>query len=440
MARARQLLTWVSLSCAVGVLSFTRIAEGGQGLDDAGPEVWVSGPTTLDVSGADSFPDVGVDERGRRIYVWTLTSDIALRRFDATGNDLEDPRLINTTTALTQDRPRVAVAADGSFLVIWQSSEDDGGTNRKWVRSRAFKSNGVPQGPEQLVSNPSSGTAALIDMDVAALRVSDGSSGGYVVVWESHNSDGSDNSNSSIQGQLVSATGVPIGNRFQVNATIPGSQRKPAVTELSDGGFFVVWVAPELQGRRFNAAGAPRGDQFQVNTADVSIKDEPDATIGWDGVVAVVWEDAEIRARLFSSELSPLGPDFQVNTLTTGIQELARIGEVGPEGFLVTWSSINASVGTDTDYSVQTRLVNGPGTFVGPQAQYNVWETNNQYTPASYGWYGHVGSAWESVGNDQDPPPYDDHITGRHIEACIYCDDLEWGSAWRWAATLGDSP
>ena len=98
------MLTLVSLSFVVGVPSFTRIAEG-QGLDDAGPEVWDSGPTTLAVSGADNFPEVGVDDRGRRIYVWTIHvpgSEIALRRFNAAGNPLEDPRLVNTTTALTK--------------------------------------------------------------------------------------------------------------------------------------------------------------------------------------------------------------------------------------------------------------------------------------------------------------------------------------------------
>ena len=445
MARASRLLTVVSLFIVSGGFLSRGIALAGQGVGEAGPEVWISGPSTFDVSGADDFPDVGVDESRRRIYVWTVhdpTADIALRRFDAAGNALEDPRRINTTTALTQDRPRIAVAADGSFLVIWQSSEDDAGSNRRWVRSRAFKPNGQANGGEQLVSNPSSGTAALIDIDVAALRAPDGSNGGWVVVWESFNTSGNDNSSSNIQAQLVSAAGVPTGPPIQVNSTIAGSQRKPTVTELANGDFFVVWVEPQVQGRRFSAAGASRGGQFQVSTLGQGIKDEPDVVIGWDGVVAVVWKNGgEIQARLFDSDLNPQGSDFQVNTLTTNIQEEPRLGDAGPAGFLVTWSSINASVGSDTNYSLQARVISGPNTFAGPQIQWNIWEPNNQYGPVANGWYGHVGTAWESVGSDQnDSPPFSDHILGRDLDTCIFCDDQEWGSLWRWAAALGESP
>lgn len=364
-----------------------------------------------------------------------------ISRFDAKGNDLDDPRLINTTTAMTQDRPRIAVAGDGSFLVIWPSTEDDGFETHKWVRSRAFNSNGTPKGGEQLVSNVSAGTAALIDMDVAALRKSDGSNGGWVVVCESFKS-GSDNSGSGILAQLISAAGVPTGPPIPVNATTPGSQRKPAVTELADGGFFVVWLTLNLQGRRFSAAGAPRGGQFQVNTLNTGINDEPDVAIGWDGVVAVVWEkSSEIRARFFNREVNAQGADFQVNPLTTNIQEEPRLGDAGPIGFLVTWSSINASVGTDTNLSVQARVVAGAGTFGGPQVQWNVWEMNNQYSPVANGWYGRVGSAWESLGNDQSTTsPFADHITGRDIDFCIFCEDSEWGSSWRWSVTEDGSP
>lgn len=159
----------------------------------------------------------------------------------------------------------------------------------------------------------------------------------------------------------------------------------------------------------------------------------------------MAWEDSdeagdgdEIRARLFNRQVNPQGPDFRVNTLISGIQRTPRLGDFGPMGFLVTWSSTSVSAGTDTDESVQARLINGPGSFAGPQIQYNVWETNAQKTPVSHGWYGRLGSAWEGVGNDQDATH--DHITGRHIEACIFCEDSEWGSSWRWSVTEDGSP
>ncbi len=429
--------------------------------ENAGPEIWVDGPEAVDFTGDDKFPDVAVDELGRRIHVWTNffptnpeRAEIVLRRFDDEGNPLEDPRVINTTFDSEQDHPRVAVAADGSFLVIWNSFEDNGDGFRKWIRSRVFDSDGVAVGPDQLVSQISTGTSGVIIADVAALRASDGSSGGFVVVWSSFNASGDDDSSASIEARLVSAGGVPTGSQFQVNTVISGLQDDPAVAELADGGFLVVWVNPELHGRRFSAAGAPDGPQFQINTAFSSVKNEPDVAIGWDGVVAVVWEDPdelavvsdEIRARLYDADLNALGPDFRVNTLLTNEQEFPRLGDYGPKGFLVTWSSVDASVGTDTFESIQARLMIGHDAFDDDQIQYNVWEGSFKETPATHGWYGRLGSAWRSIGNDQDPPPFADHITGRDIEYCLYCDDFEWfnpggsGSLWRWTSTVGQAP
>jgi len=85
----------------------------------------------------------------------------------------------------------------------------------------------------------------------------------------------------------------------------------------------------------------------------------------------------------------------------------------------------------------------GQNDFDGSQVQYSVWEGDPKETPASHGWYGRVGSSWRSLGNDQDP--LDDHIIGRDIEYCLFCDDFEWfdpgspGSLWRWTSTVGQA-
>jgi hypothetical protein len=347
----------------------------------------------------------------------------------------------------------VAVAADGSFLVVWQSIEDDAGSPKKWVRSQAFDSDGNTMGTEQLVSQISTGSIVLIDLDVAALRGANGSGGGFVVTWESVNTTG-DDTNNNIQARLVSASGIPTGNQFQVNTAIIGSQRNPTVTELWDGGFLVLWLFPRIQAQRFTAAGAPDGDEFEISTVGPFGANNPDVAIGWNGNVALVWQDTdepgdatEIRAKLFDAELSPLGDDFRVNSLITNAQIYARVADYGPKGFLVTWDSVNASVGTDTDDSIQARIVTGPGTFDDDQIQLNVWETNNQEAAGAHGWYGRLSSAWRSVGNEQNNiSPFAVHITARDIEHCMFCDDFEWfdqggsGNMWRWSNTAGSFP
>lgn len=458
----REFPTVAAVSLLIVAAVVASLAAGAdQGLDSAGPEIWVSGPEIVQLSTSVGYPDVGVDEEGRRIYVWEtygVNRGIALRLFDSDGNPLEDPRLIVDNTASTNpQRPRLAVAADGSFMVIWQSSEDLGGGAERWIRGQLFDSAGVAIGPQQLVSSIATGPSGLsTDSDVAALRLEDGTSGGFVSVWTSDNPNpsGSDNSFTSIQAQRITAGGVPTGGQIEVNSITSSGQRKPAVAEMADGGFFVVWIQPYVQGRRFTAAGVPAA-QFQISTAFSSIMDKPDVAIGWDGAVAVVWEDpenwansTEIRARLYDSELNATGADFRVNTVDTNAQDLPRVADCGPNGFLVTWESYEASAGTDEDLgSVQARIITGPNTFDGPQVQYNTWETGWQESPASHGWYGRLASGWDSSGNDEDPPPGNtEHIMGRNIDHCLFCDDFEWftpggnGSLWRWSWSVGIDP
>ena len=438
--------------------------------DISSPEIWVDGPDAVQPGSQRDFSDVAVDNEGRRIHVWgtsgagIATRDIFLRRWDAAGNPLEDPKIVNTTTADQQDNPRVAVSADGSFLVVFESREPvaaQGGSLRILVRSQAYDADGNPDGSEQLLTTVPSTSLFRANVDVAALRTADGTAGGYIVVWRSSVSAGTDTSQS-IQGCLVSASGVP-GAQFQVNSDDPPNQTLPTVTELADGGFLAVWTAGannEVWGRRFNSAGGPIGNDFMISTEFVAGKFEKDAAIGWDGSVAIVWVDAdestpatdegEIRARLYDEDLTPLGPDFRVNTLLDQDQREPRVADFGPVGFLVVWESESTS-GDDLGDSIEARVVTGPNQFAGLQVQYNTWDDNKaQRSPSSHGWYGRLATDWNSPSWDGEPSPDApntvDAIVGRTIEHCMFCDDFEWfspaspGSLWRWDATAGVVP
>ena len=423
--------------------------------DIAGPELWIDGPDSVQPGSGRSYPDVAVGEQGQRVHTWVATGiggssagEIFMRRWDAEGSPLGDPVMVNTTTDDIQRYPRVAMSADGTFVVIFQSWESDsGGAERVVVRSQAFDANGDPVGGEQRLSTVKTNIATNAYADVAALRETDGSAGGYVVVWRSLNSSGAD-TNASIEGCLVSAAGVPSA-QFQVNSTGPPSQSLSSVTELPDGGFFAIWEADsEIWGRRFNAAGGPIGNDFKVSSSFVSQKEDNDVALGWDGVVAVVWSDAEddggtngkeIRARLFDSDLNPLGADFRVNTVIDGAQEDPRLADYGPMGFLVVWYSAVAS-GSDLGESIEARLVTGSNQFDGGQVQYNVWDNDNtQSQPGAHGSYGRLATDWRSQTWDGDPKPdviNDDFIIGRDIEYCLFCDDFEWGGPWRWSSQV----
>ena len=54
------------------------------------------------------------------------SNEIMVRRFDAEGNALTAEFQINTTTANGQVNPRITAFSDDSFVVVWQSFDQDG--------------------------------------------------------------------------------------------------------------------------------------------------------------------------------------------------------------------------------------------------------------------------------------------------------------------------
>jgi len=104
----------------------------GSGIE-AGPEIWVDGPDNVQPGNSRSYPDVSVDEMGRRIHVWNASvqpnsSEIFLRRFNPQGNPLEDPRLVDTATEDDQWMPRVAVGTEQLLVTLpakKESGQDD---------------------------------------------------------------------------------------------------------------------------------------------------------------------------------------------------------------------------------------------------------------------------------------------------------------------------
>ena len=458
------------LSMIAVTLFVPTMMSAGSGID-AGPEIWIDGPDDVEPGNNRNRPDVAVDENGRRIHVWAAfgevaRNDIFLRQFDSQGNPLEDPRLVNTTTDDDQSSPRVAVAGDGSFLVIFLSDEPHPiGVDRDVVRSQAYDANGEPVGTEQLLSDAPLPRALDITPDVAALRAPGGGAGGYAVVWRSVDSSGND-PGEGIEGCLVSSTGVPSA-QFQIPSDPDNTQNEPSVVALVDGGFLVTWRESNTQvrGRRFNSAGGPVGNDFEISTSFVAQKLSNDAAIGWDGRVLVVWSDQEdnggtnereIYGRLFDSDLNSLGPDFRINTVIDQDQTAPRVADYGPMGFLVVWES-EVSSGADTSNSIEARVVSGPNQFDAdgdglddPQMQLNIWDNGSGQTqPGAQGWYGNAAADWRSLTWNGDPPPtntQDDFIIGRNVEGCVFCSDMEWhdtggsGNAWRWSAIVGMDP
>jgi hypothetical protein len=400
-------------------------------------EIWVDGPLDIKPGNDPRQPDAAVDHRGRKIFVWDSNGgeagqDIFLRIFESDGTALTAPSQVNTVATSTQDYPRVAVAADNSFLVIWQSGEPPASNPsvfRDMVRSQAYDATGQKVGVEQLLSTLEPLGTTDISANVAALK-----GGGYVVCWQSANTATAGYNNITIQARMVNANGTPNGDQFQVNALHTGSVIDCDVAPLPDGGFVVVWTNPEIHARRFAADGTAAGTEIQVNTIDINApRDESAVATSDDGRVLVVWTDTEgtdtvagtkteVRARLFNSTLSALGTDFRVNDTVTGDQDWPKVAPYGDDFFVVWQSEVSSGPDGEPD-SIEGRVITGANQFDGSQFLVNGYVLDSQGFPGIGGLDGRVAISWRSRGNDETSQNV---IQGLGWSVCgIFCNGFE---------------
>jgi hypothetical protein len=156
--------------------------------EQSGPSVSMAGDGSFVIA----WHSVGLDGSGRGIF---------LRRFAADGSplDAEDAQ-VNTTTAENQESVSIALAADGSLALAWQSQGQDG--DGFGIVARRLGPDGGPLGPEILVN-------AFAQGDQHRPAVASAADGSFVVVWQS---DGpQDGSGGGIFAQRFDPTGRALG-------------------------------------------------------------------------------------------------------------------------------------------------------------------------------------------------------------------------------------
>jgi len=286
----------------------------------------------------DAVADVGF------VVAWDATGDgygygVFARRFDANGAPIGDDFQVNTDTTGDQRNADVAVASDGTFVVVWHDVQY--GTYYT-IRARKYDSNGTPVGLDFQVNT--FGTAYNYHPKVAAVA-----GGGFVVVWDG---DGPLDP-SEIFARRYDAAGSPIGGEFRVNSNVLPWDAYPSIASEASGAFVVSWQAADdatfdydIFARRFDAAGNPVAAQFRVNTYTTGYQYA--SSIGSDrlGNFIVAWHEVGpdgngfgVQARRYDSNGNALGTDFRVNTYTISQQYYASVAVDPRENFFVVWES-----------------------------------------------------------------------------------------------------
>jgi len=297
------------------------------------------------------FPAVGADASGNFVVAWQRLVggangwDVYARRFSSAGAPLSGEVLVNTTTAGNQQRPAVAMASDGRYLVAWESDSQSGGQG--WdIAAQAFTAAGAANGAEVTVNSSLAGAqhsprAAFVTMP----------SYRFAIVWES---------GGGIVGRRFTTSGVAIDTADQpINSTVTGTQRNPAIAADPSGNYVVAWESVDANGltsrilaRRFQGV-APIGSM-----SDLVVDPTPGATAQHDPALAtdaignwlVSWDSvgengdgsgAGIVAQQFDSRQTPQGAKLTLdNTITLGDQTLPSVAMSLGSSLLAAWQSL----------------------------------------------------------------------------------------------------
>ncbi len=232
-------------------------------------------------------------------------------------------------------------------------------------------------------------------------RVATDAGGGFVVVWQSPGSAGTDTSGDSIQAQRYASDGSPLGGQFQVNTYTTSFQGPPSVAAGAGGDFVVVWGSlgsvgtdtsgGSVQGQRYASDGSRVGGQFQVNTYTTDSQSGARVAAGAGGDFVVVWRSdgsfgtdtwgESVQGQRFASDGSPLGGEFQVNTYTRSLQGLPVAAMDAGGDFVVAWWAVSSGI-PDNDFSIQAQLFAADGSPVGGEFQVNSYTTGGQQRPS----------------------------------------------------------
>jgi hypothetical protein len=304
------------------------------------------------VVGLQFVPAVDVDDAGNFVVAWESKDQdgdgagIYAQRFSATGGRLGEEFLVNTTASLEQRWPKVAVDADGDFLVTWTGG--DQGSVGYDVYAQRYTAAGEPVGTEARLNSDAEGdqlfSAVAMDAD-----------GDFVATWvnSSQATVGYD-----IYAQRFDRAGQELGPAFRVNTTTAATQVNPSVSMDGAGDFVIAWsgnfntnYSGTIRAQVFSATGAPRGAEILVSAAGVLTARNPTVAMTPWGAFVVSWQDGNyfgndaVGTRVLVREYSADGVGGEAFVVASGQGHAHAAAATDAGGrYTVVWTTYDPSL------------------------------------------------------------------------------------------------
>ena len=216
----------------------------------------------------------------------------------------------------------VAMAGDGSYVVVWSSENQDASS---WgVYARRFDSAGNALTGEILVNEVETGSEKWA-------RVVSDDSGKFVVTWTSEHAGTND-----IYARQFDADGSALGSEFRVNTTTTNTQEDSKIAMDGSGNFVIVWEgdgAGDSNGifyRRYDAAGtAIDALDKRANVVDEGLEQDAAVAMNDAGDFVVAWEvGGRIKFQMIDST-GTFGTADEVYTDTVSSSPAVAMDSVG---------------------------------------------------------------------------------------------------------------
>ena len=314
---------------------------------------------------------VATNDAGISIVVWQSTKQdvpaagdygVFAQILDVNGNPIGPEIAVNDYVAKDQMSPAVAIADDGSFVVVWASEDQDG--NGFEIYGMRFDALGNPrQVPGELPGTFEFRINDYILDDQIDPAVAMDGSGNFVVTWTSTTDQAGANSRNDIYFRRFDAAGNALDiTDVLINTQISFDQYDSAV-DINDAGEFVVsWTASGNQdsdglgvyAQKFAASGATIGTEILVNTETTNDQYDASVAIAGSGEFVVVWTGQNhsldgsndgIVAQLFATNATRIGGEILVNAgNTAGNQANASVDMMADGQFVVSWTDVGPKV------------------------------------------------------------------------------------------------
>ena len=321
-----------------------RVPYNRPGSSTSGSVVWVSDGKLPDfeiVSSHSSWDDPGVgpavagSDSGAFVVAWAADTrlddeadpdfDIFAQLYDSAGTRRGPTIQVNSEMQGNQTHPVAAMAADGDFLIAWQSQGEKGNA----LRAQHFDSSGAPVSGDLLIDS----TVSVADFEFAVAMTPLGES---TIAWRNI-------LNQYAHAQRYDAAGDTVGAEIVAEVT--------GVTALTLDAASTLVVVDDGCFQPFGPDGQPI-----AQPVDVSNLGEPvTAALGPDGILLVAGTS---EAQRFTLDGLPQGETIEI----AGDPKLRALDAASNGNFIVAWTSddgksVEAQRYSDADHSLDEPIL-----------------------------------------------------------------------------------